>query len=129
MVTSNIATNLNITNGARGTITSIILNSKEPPLQDGSVVMLKHLPQCVLVKLSCTCATHLDCLDDGIIPIFPAKSLMQIILEKKAKTVTLLQYPITATYCFTDYCSQGQTIPPVIVDIASPPGCVRTRTT
>ena len=121
MVTSNIATNLNITNGARGTITGIILNSKEPPLQDGSVVVLKHLPQCILVKLSRTCATRLDGLNDGVIPIFPAKSSMQIVLEKKTKTVTRLQYPVTAAYCFTDYRSQGQTIPCVIIDIASPP--------
>ena len=65
MVISDIATDLDITNGARGTITSIILNSEEPPLQDGSVVMLKHLPQCVLVKLSRTRAARLDGLDDG----------------------------------------------------------------
>ena len=31
------------------------------------------------------------------------------------------QYPITAAYAFTDYCSQGQTLPYVIVDIAKPP--------
>ena len=66
-------------------------------------------------------AAHLDGLDEGIIPIFPAKSSMQITLGKKAKTVTRLQCPITAAYCFTDYLSQGQTIPRVIVDIASPP--------
>ena len=28
---------------------------------------------------------------------------------------------MTATFTFTDYCSQGQTLPYVIVDIASPP--------
>jgi len=121
MVTSNIATDLDITNGARGVITDIILDPDEPPLEDGSIVTLRHLPRCVLVKLNRTRAARLEGLDDGVIPIFPAKSSMQITLGRKAKTVTRLQYPITAAFCFTDYCSQGQTIPRVIVDIASPP--------
>ena len=121
MVTSNIATDLDITNGARGTVVDIVLNPEEPPLGDSSIIALKHLPQCVLVKLNRTRATRLDGLDDGVIPIFPAKSSMQITLAKKGKTVTRFQYPITAAYSFTDYRSQGQTIPRVIVDIASPP--------
>lgn len=54
---------------------------------DDSIVTLKYLPQCVLVKLSRTCATRLKGLDKEVIPIFPAKSSMQIVLEKKAKTV------------------------------------------
>ena len=121
MVTSNIATDLDITNGARGIIVDVILNPEEPPLEDGSIITLKYLPQCVLVKLSRTRAARLDGLDDGVIPIFPAKSSMQVTLERKTKTITRFQYPITAAYCFTDYRSQGQTIPRVIIDIASPP--------
>ena len=31
------------------------------------------------------------------------------------------QFPVTLAYAFTDYRSQGQTIPHVIIDIASPP--------
>ena len=46
---------------------------------------------------------------------------MQIVLERKAKTITCFQYPIPPAYSFTDYRSQGQTIPRVVVDIASPP--------
>ena len=121
MVTSNIATDLDITNGARGTVVDIILDPEEPPLGGGAILTLKHLPQCVLVKLNRTRAARLDGLEEGVIPIFPARSSMQIVMDRKAKTVTRLQYPITAAYCFTDYRSQGQTIPHVIVDIASPP--------
>ena len=121
MVTTNIATDLDITNGARGTIVDVFLNPEEFPLEDSAIISLKHLPQCVLVKLNRTRAARLNGLDDGVIPIFPAKCSMQITLEKKTKTVTRWQYPITAAYCFTDYRSQGQTIPRVIVDIASPP--------
>jgi len=38
----------------------------------------------------------------------------------KSYTVTRKQFPITAAYAFTDYRSQGQTLPYVIVDIAKP---------
>ncbi|TFK88573.1 hypothetical protein K466DRAFT_488609 [Polyporus arcularius HHB13444] len=38
------------------------------------------------------------------------------------RSVVRRQFPITAAYAFTDYRSQGQTIPAVIVDIMSPPG-------
>jgi len=123
MVTSNIATDLDITNGARGTVVDIVLNPEEPPLGDNSIIMLKHLPQRVLVKLNRMRAAHLDGLEDGVIPIFPVKSSMQITLGKKAKTVTRLQYPVTAAYSFTDHRSEDHwTITRVIVDIASPPG-------
>ena len=35
--------------------------------------------------------------------------------------MTRAQFPITGAYAFTDYRAQGQTIPYVIVDIATPP--------
>ncbi|KAJ7031922.1 hypothetical protein C8F04DRAFT_959572 [Mycena alexandri] len=37
------------------------------------------------------------------------------------KTVKRQQYPLTAAYAFTDYRSQGQMLPYVIVDIGTPP--------
>ena len=37
------------------------------------------------------------------------------------RTVQRHQFPMTPAYAFTDYCSQGQTIANVIVDIATPP--------
>ena len=37
------------------------------------------------------------------------------------RTVRRRQFPITAAYAFTDYRSQGQTMPYVLVDIAPPP--------
>ena len=35
--------------------------------------------------------------------------------------MTRTQFPITGAHSFTDYRAQGQTIPYVVVDIASPP--------
>ena len=121
MVTNNLQTDLDITNGARGVITGIILNPDEPPLEAGSVVTLKHLPECVLVKLSRTRAAALPDLEEGVIPIQRISTKTQIRVRGKTRTVTRTQFPITAAYSFTDYRAQGQTIPYVVVDIASPP--------
>ena len=121
MVTNNLQTDLDITNGARGVITDIILNHNEPPLEDGSTVHLKFLPESVLVKLSRTRAAALPHLDEGVIPIQRVSSSMQIRVGGKARTVTRAQFPITGADSFTDYRAQGQTIPYVIIDIAPPP--------
>ena len=121
MVTNNLQTDLDITNGARGVITDIILNPDEPPMGEGSVVTLKHLPECVLVKLTRTRAAALPNLEEGVIPIKRVSTKTQIRVRGKARTVTRTQFPITGAYAFTDYRAQGQTIPYVVVDIASPP--------
>ena len=42
--------------------------------------------------------------------------------SRQRKTVTRRQLPVTPAYAFTEYRSQGQTIPYVIVDLARPPG-------
>ena len=121
MVTNNLQTDLDITNGARGVITDIILNPDEPPLDEGPVVTLKHLPESVLVKLTRTRAAALPGLEEGVIPIQRISTKMQIHVRGKSATVTRTQFPITGAYSFTDYRAQGQTIPYVVVDIASPP--------
>ena len=121
MVTNNLQTDLDITNGARGVVTNIILNHNEPPLEDGSTVHLKFLPECILVKLSRTRAATLPHLEDGVIPIQRVSSSMQIRVDGKARTVTRTQFPITGADSFTDYRAQGQTIPYVVIDIAPPP--------
>lgn len=121
MVAGNIAADLDIKNGARGTVVEVILDPDEPPLDDSAIVSLKRLLRCVVVKLDRTRAVCLDSLGEGIILIFPAKCSMQITRQRKTEIVTRLQYPITATYSFADHRSRGQTIPRVAVNIASPP--------
>ncbi|KAF9781548.1 PIF1-like helicase-domain-containing protein [Thelephora terrestris] len=100
MVTNNLQTDLDVTNGARGIIADIILNPDEPPLDEGSVTTLKHLPECILVKLSRTRAAALPGLDEGIIPIQRVSTKTQIRVRGKSRTVTRTH---------------------VVVDIASPP--------
>jgi hypothetical protein len=102
------------------------LHPDEPEVPNEPIVKLKHLPSYILVKLTRTRAKGLEGLDDGIIPLEPATTKFQIKLKTSGKklktyTVTRKQYPVTAAYAFTDYRSQGQTLPYVIVDIAKPP--------
>ncbi|KAF8593952.1 hypothetical protein BDV93DRAFT_407382, partial [Ceratobasidium sp. AG-I] len=69
-------------------------------------------------------------LAEGVIPIVPASKTYSIMMpvvqadghvELVKRNVRRLQFPITPTYAFTDYRSQGQTISAAIIDIADPP--------
>ena len=87
---------------------------------------LKYPPKYILVKLSRTRATQLEGLEEGVVPVEPISTSYKVkVYTKEGKafqrTIKRLQFPLTAAYAFTDYRSQGQTIPYVIVDIASPP--------
>ena len=123
----NIETDLDITNGAQGEIVDIILHPDKPPISNSEpVVQLQHLPAYILVKLSHTRASRLAGLNDMVIPIKVATTSMKISIRVHGGktlecTVWRRQFPITASYAFTIYRSQGQTLPYVIVDITKPP--------
>ena len=126
MVTMNLATDLDLANRACGEVMEIALDKGEPPLPDDQVVHLHYLPAYILVKMNRTHATQLPGLAEQVIPIKPMAQMFRIIIKdhqnkKKARTIQHRQYPITAAYTFTNYRSQGQMIPYVVVDIASPP--------
>ena len=72
MVTENVETDLNITNGACGEIVKIVLHKDEPPIAQGAVVKLRYLPAYILIKLSQTKASKLTGLDDCVIPVEPS---------------------------------------------------------
>ena len=78
MVTKNIETDLDITNGARGEIVDIILDPDEPPIGNDPIVTLKRLPAYILVKMARTRATQLEGLDEGVIPVQVATCNFQI---------------------------------------------------
>lgn len=128
LVTGNIQTDLDLTNGARGTIIDIVLDPREPPLDDEEVVHLHYLPVYILVKMDKTRASQLEGLEPNIVPLQPLDLTMHIRLQSQQaggknvqRTVHRRQLAITGAYALTDYRAQGQTIPFVLVDIASPP--------
>ncbi|KAG8793356.1 hypothetical protein FRC12_002950 [Ceratobasidium sp. 428] len=131
MVTWNVDTNIDVTNGARGVIVGIKLDPDEPPFEEiNPVVTLTRMPAYILVKLDRTRAIPLPGLDEGVLPVVPASksySIMMPIVQKDGlvvpvrRSVNRLQFPITPAYAFTDYRAQGQTISAAIVDISKPP--------
>ena len=127
LVTQNLDVDLDITNGARGEIVDIILHPDEPPIStSSSEILLKFMPLYILVKMNHTRASCLPNLTPNIIPIQPTSRSISISLlttnnEKIRRTIQRRQFPMTLGYAFTDYRSQGQTMPYVIIDIAKPP--------
>jgi len=108
MVTQNVETDLDITNGARGTIVDIWLRPDEPAFTEFQpVIKLKFLPVCILVKLDRTRTTQLKDLEERVIPVEPACKPYRIncrIGEGNivTRTVRRRQFPMTAAYAFTD---------------------------
>jgi hypothetical protein len=131
MVTLNVKTDIDVTNGARGVIVGIKLDPGEHVFDTTEpIVKLTRLPTYILVKLDRTRANTLPGLSEGVIPIVPASKgyyiPMSIVqkdghVEQVKRSVQHLQYPITPAYAFTDYRSQGETISAAIIDIADPP--------
>jgi ATP-dependent exoDNAse (exonuclease V) alpha subunit len=122
MVLANVNTELDIANGARGRITRIVMHEDEHTVIEGRSVELTRMPAYLVVELNRTKVPQLPGLNLREIPIEPIERTYRITMQDgTTKTVSRLQFPITAAYAFTDYRSQGQTIPYVIVDIGKPP--------
>ena len=110
MVTFNVDTEADLTNGARGTIVEIVLD----PVDEGAhtkqgIVRLQKLPIYVLVKLEHSILKAIGNLEAGVIPVEPAQKTFSITCKgpstskQKSVTVKRRQLPITSAYSFTDY--------------------------
>ncbi|PCH45155.1 hypothetical protein WOLCODRAFT_111000 [Wolfiporia cocos MD-104 SS10] len=100
MVTDNIETDLDITNGARGEIVDIILDPREAALPEGCEVKLRYLPSYILVKLTRTRATRLEGLGENVVPIQVKKRSFKISYRSEegktlTRTVQRRQYAIS----------------------------------
>ena len=78
IVTQNMETYLDVTNGARGEIVDIILDLDKPPVWNEPTIKLKCLPAYILVKLMRTRATKLNGLQGGVIPVEVTSKTFQI---------------------------------------------------
>ncbi|EIM80931.1 uncharacterized protein STEHIDRAFT_32714, partial [Stereum hirsutum FP-91666 SS1] len=54
MVTTNVETDLDIANGARGTVVGVVLHQGETGVASGDTVTLQHMPAYILVRLDRT---------------------------------------------------------------------------
>lgn len=122
MVTMNVKTEQDLANGTRGTLVDIILDSREQEInQEASIHTLQYPPRYILFKPDETRAGNLTGLPEGVFPIEPITCKYTIDVQGKTTSVERRQIPVTGGYAFTDYRSQGQTLPAVIVDLAKPP--------
>ena len=121
MVTRNIATDIGLANGSRGSIIDIVLDGRETAgpndITDG-IVHLAYPPAMVVVKPSNSppFETFVG-LRAGEVPMFPTELKFDIGNKKEKIKITRRQFNLTAAYAFTDHKAQGQTLEYVIVDI------------
>ncbi|KIK29095.1 hypothetical protein PISMIDRAFT_89895 [Pisolithus microcarpus 441] len=128
MVTQNVETDLDITNGARGIIVDIVLHPEEPIYSDlEGTVLLQRLPSYILVKLARTRTSQLPGLEASVIPVVPVCKTYGIRYKGAqgvdvTRRVRRLQYPVTAAYIAGQTpSSPRKTISHVVVDIARLP--------
>ncbi|KAJ3893195.1 hypothetical protein GG344DRAFT_75268 [Lentinula edodes] len=123
MILANIATEADLANGTRGTVTDIILDHREPlehEERDGAV-LLRYPPAIVYFKPDGETRVRLEGFPDGLLPIVPQEGkFVAAVNEKKTCTILRRQLALTPGYAFTDLKGQGQTIEYVIVDLARP---------
>ncbi|KAJ3870704.1 hypothetical protein F5051DRAFT_341722, partial [Lentinula edodes] len=123
MVLANIATEADLANGTRGTVTKIILDEREPiqhEVMDGAT-MLHYPPACIFFKPDGETSVRLKGFPPGLLPIVPQETKFSAAVNATGnRTILRQQLALTPGYAFTDLKSQGQTIEYVIVDLASP---------
>ena len=125
MVTLNLSTERDLANGTRGIIEDIILDPRETlkePDENGAI-RLDYPPAMILFRPNIQVTHHFKGLKLGLLPISPSEKGFKFFDQAGHKiSVTRRQVSITPAYAFTDYKSQGQTIPILYLDIANPPG-------
>ena len=124
MVTLNVATEADLTNGSHGTIEDIVLDPREQinnnDRNEDGVVWLEYPPAMILFKPFHHEFEPFPGFEPGLIPLFPTEVSFNIKYRQNPKTKILRrQYPICAGYAFTDHKAQGQTLEHVLIDIGT----------
>jgi hypothetical protein len=85
LVMYNVETNLDITNGAQGTISNIIFDAREKIDQYMSLHCLQYLPKYILVRMERTKACKLSSLEDNVILIEPMTTCIDIPVQENER--------------------------------------------
>jgi hypothetical protein len=129
----NLSTEAEVANGTRGTVTDIILDPREGPLQpdEEDMVKLTLLPALIVFKPdggSRVSSLFRDTRDYGIqvpeghIPLTACTVNFPITMPDSTRVrIGRWQYPLTGGYSFTDIKSQGQTIEVLVADLRNTP--------
>ena len=119
IVTTNIATELGITNGTRGTIRYIHLRSGEVIIGDTGFHRLEQPPDYVIVELEDISVKPLDGLPPNHVPILSKTEAFPVSMpgRKKPLNVNRRHFPLVPRFSCTAHKSQGQTLEKAIVDL------------
>lgn len=103
----NVETELDVANGARGTVFQVLLHEDEVISANERRVRLQHMPCCILIKLDRTRVPTLPGLPPGVVPFVPTTKSVHISVEGRLgriqRTVHRTQFAITLAYVLTDY--------------------------
>ena len=118
-ITTNIKTELGITNGTSGVVKFIHLKNGEVIDGDTGLHELQQMPDYIIVKLDDIDVKPLDGLPPNCIPIEPMKKSFQVSMSGKQKNVNVnrMHFPLVPRFSCTAHKSQGQTLPKVIIDL------------
>ncbi|KAG1751264.1 uncharacterized protein EDB91DRAFT_1078083 [Suillus paluster] len=120
MVTHNLATTANLSNGSQGCVADIILDVREDPISTEAIaerkVFLHYPPAMVILELDFCKLPPLPGLHPRHVPLTPVQYKFSI-GSSPVTQITQHQLPLVPAYAFTDFKSQGQTIEYVLVDI------------
>ncbi len=119
MLTTNIAVELNLTNGAFGEVTQIGLCRRNNYIRNGEQYILGAVPEYVIVRFEDARIPKLVGLNHGEVPIFPIKSTFQYKFPGAKKSVSISRYqlPLVTAYSYTTYKAQGKTLDAMITDL------------
>lgn len=111
MILRNLMTQGGVTNGAEGTIDSIVYHEEE----DGT-----RVAEVAYVRINDCSFSFSPSLEPGVVPVLPVSDQFHAITTRGKKyAVTRHQLPLVPCYSYTDYKSQGKTIQNVIIDLAT----------
>jgi hypothetical protein len=129
VVTTNLKTELGITNGTSGVIRAIQLNDGEVITENTGIHNLTHPPECIIVELDDIDVEPLEGLPANHIPItlMKCKRSIQVTVgttaagKPKKINVSREHFPLVPSFSYTAHKSQGKTLPKVVIDLI-PPG-------
>ena len=118
-VTTNIKTELGITNGTKGVIKSIHLKNGEVIDSESGINFLKEQPEYIIVELDDVDLKQLRGLPLNCVPIEPCKGYFQVKKPGRKKKVSINRknFPLVPLFSCTAHKSQGQTLSKAIVDL------------
>ena len=119
IVTTNIKTELGITNGTMGVVKSIHFKNGQVINEDTGVHYLEEHPDYIIVELDDINVEPLHGLPPNHIPIVPVKKSFSVHMpgRKKAVNVNRNHFPLVPHYSCTAHKSQGKTLSKAIVDL------------